>query len=130
MLFDNVRALIGNPNIYQVSREQFEQMESVAKGKKYSVGSIYGISSNYYPHIYIAQGMSHKQRVNTIIHESLHLLYPWREHWWICLASRILARGGHRGEQTPMNGHTEAELPGYAELLERIRRQSKRFNSK
>ena len=128
MLFDDIREELGNPNIYQVSKRQFEQMESEAIGKPYQIGASWGISSNYYPHIYIAPGMSMRARRNTIYHEMMHLMYPWRKHWWMALAGRVLADGGHRGEATPLYGHKIEELPLRTELLKQVRRQARRFN--
>jgi len=130
-LFDEIRAELGNPHIYQVSREQFEDMEGEARGEPgYSVGSIYGISSDFYPHLYVAPGMTQKQRRNTYYHEALHLVMPQTPHWWKALAARRLAGGGHRDEGTPICGHTLAEIPPRDALLRRIRRASERYNEK
>lgn len=123
-LYDRVRAELGNPHIFQVSKAQMEEMEGE------EVGNVWGYSSDYYPMIYIASGMTQKRRLNTIIHEILHLLYPHKPHWWITLAARRLAGGGHGDDGTEKFGHVLEEIPQRAQLLAQVRRQAKRYNER
>lgn len=122
-LFDDIREELGCPKVFEVSRRQFEQMSGEAVEDACAMND-----QNYF---YVKPGMTKKGRRNTYYHEILDILYPWQEHWWIALAAQVLARGGNRGEITEgVENHDVSELPTRAKLLERIRRQSMRFNSK
>jgi hypothetical protein len=123
-MFVEIWKELGCPHVYPVPKEQFEEMEGV------QVCDCYGISGDHYPILYIVPGMTPRARRNTIYHEILHLIMPRKPHWYIALAARVLADGGHRGEETEMNGHTVDDLPSRAALLAMARRASKRFNER
>lgn len=114
---------MGCPNVFEVSKRQFEQMTGLI------VGDACAYNNECY--LYVKPGMSKKGRKNTYYHEIMDLIYPHKSHWWIAIAAQVLARGGHRGEATEgYEDHDISELPPRSELLRRVRRQAKRYNAK
>lgn len=124
------------PRVYFVSDRQFRAIEGDGlylnrHNKRYPPDEYYwGISGDTYPIICIRHNLRGKVLRNTIYHEVLHILYPWRPHWWIETAAEVLAKGGGRGHFSGIYGHTPEELPDREKLLKQVRRQVARFNQK
>lgn len=127
---------LGWPKIYLVPDIQFRKIDGLGlyrdhKNRRYPGEYYTGISSKYEPVIALRHNLRGKELWNTIYHEILHLLYPWRKHWWIECAAEILAKGGGRGYYSDKYGHTPEDIHKTRdELLIQIRRQVVRFNAK
>lgn len=118
-----ILALLGWPDIYLLSPEQFAHVT----GKKPLGTEWAGDSDDKRRIITVHPGMRGKQRTNTLWHETAHVLWPWREHWWIYLFGCRMAGGGGDGGEKWKKGHELAEMPCRARLLELARRQSERL---
>lgn len=123
------------PKIYLVSDTQFRHIEGDGlyrdhKNRRYPHDEVYvGISATTAPCIALRHNLRGKELRNTIYHEILHILYPWRKHWWIECAAELLARGGGRGYYSETYHHTPEDLGCTRdELLHQVRLQVKRFN--
>lgn len=122
---------LGWPKVYLVSARQFEKVEGDYLYKKNPDGSEYsGFSATKAPIITLHYNLRGKVLKNTIIHEILHIIYPWRQHWWIECAAEVLACGGGRGYYSTKYGHSPAELPSRDRLLHLVQLAVKRFNKK
>ncbi len=125
---------LGWPKIFLVCDTQFRAIEGDGlyrdkHNKKYPRDEIYtGISGTEAPIFAMRMNLRGKGLWNNIYHEILHILYPWRKHWWIECAAEVLARGGGRGYYSNKYGHTPEELPDREKLLHQIRLQVQRFN--
>lgn len=126
---------LGWPRIYLVPDLQFRKIDGDGlyrdrKNRRYAVGEIYyGISASKAPIIALRHNIRGKELWNTIYHEILHILYPWRKHWWIECAAEILAKGGGRGYYSNKYGHTPDDIHKTRdELLHMVRLQVLRFN--
>lgn len=118
------------PKIYLVPAKQFEAIEGEYLYKRYPDGAVaVGISAVNAPIISLHHGLRGKALRNTIYHEILHILYPWRPHWWVECAAEKLARGGGRGYYSGVYNHSPDELPSREKLVAQIRKQVERFNS-
>lgn len=124
----------GWPKIYLVSDRQFRAVEGDGlyrdkKNKPYPRDEIYtGISGTEAPILAMRNNLRGKVLRNNIYHEIVHILYPWRRHWWIECAAEVLAGGGGRGYYSKTYNHTPADLPDRDRLLHLIRLQVIRFN--
>ena len=122
---DRVMAELGWPYLFWVSREQWlaltgEDPEDAC-----------AINDPLHPVCYLNHSMRGKARLNTIYHEILDKVCPHWEHWRIALAAQVLARGGHRGEQTEgVENHDVSEIQPRARLLAIVRRKVIQYNQK
>lgn len=127
---------LGWPKVYLVTDRQFHKIEGDSlyrdkHMKRYPVGEIYyGVSATKAPIITLRHNLRGKVLKNTIIHEIIHIVQPWRTHWWIECAAELLAGGGGRGYYSTKYNHTVADLPPKEEVLRLIRLAVKRFNRK
>lgn len=129
--FLSVLEELGWPKVYLVSPKQFEMIEGEKLYKKDPDGSSYvGISSDNNPIITLHHGLRGKALKNTIIHEILHKVTPYRQHWWIeCMAEK-LAGGGGKGYYSQKYGHDVSELPSREKCLKSVQLSVKRFNER
>jgi len=123
-VYDRVLAELGWPYIFRVSREQWLAIEGE------DPEDACAINSYNHPICYIRLARRGKAKLNTIYHEVLDKVCPRWPHWKIALAAQVLARGGHRGEETEgVENHDVSELPNRARLLVIVRRAVVRYNA-
>lgn len=130
-----ILAELGWPRIYLVSDQQYRAIEGEGlykdKHNKRWEDIYYGASGEEAPVVTLRHNLRGKELRNTIYHEILHKLYPWRKHWWIECAAEILAKGGGRGYYSRTHNHKTEDI-GYdrEQLLHIVRLQVKRYNRK
>lgn len=118
-------AELGWPYLFWVSREQW--MAIAGEDPEDACA----INDPHNPICYMKHGLRGKARLNTIYHEILDKVCPRWEHWRIALAAQVLARGGHRGEETEgVENHSVSEIQSRARLLVVVRRAVVRYNQK
>lgn len=126
---------LGWPKIFLVPDAQYRAIEGEGlyrdKHNKRWEDTYDGASGDEAPVVTLRHNLRGKVLRNTIYHEILHILYPWRKHWWIECAAELLAGGGGRGYYSDKYNHTPEDIKHtQEELLIQVRRQVLRFNTK
>jgi hypothetical protein len=123
--FTRVMEELGWPYIFQVPREQWVAIEHE------DPEDACAINSYQHPICYVRQSVRGRAKLNTIYHEIFDKIFPRWPHWKVALAAQVMARGGHRGEETEgVDRHSINELPDRARLLVLARRAVIRYNAR
>lgn len=121
---------LGWPKIYLVSARQFEKVDGDYLYKKDPDGSEYsGFAADSAPIITLHYNLRGKVLKNTIYHEIIHILQPWRKHWWVECAAELLAGGGGRGYYSKKYNHYPEELGTREQVLHLLQLAVVRFNA-
>jgi|SRR6185369_6203996 len=118
-MFAKILKELDYPPVFLVSEEQFAKVEGV------SIRGSYGIASVQYRIISVQSWLEGKAKENTLYHETFHILFPHKPHWWIERAAEKMAGGGGSGYWSDRFNKTPNDVPPRARILEMARKASK-----
>ena len=119
------------PPAFLADHEHFAMLEGEEKKSENMVNDLtWGIASPEQGVFVVHPWIEGKERSNVIYHEIAHILWPWRQHWWIEMFAEIMARGGGRGHYSKLYNKSKKDMPSRSKLLKMARRQSNKMKHK
>jgi len=120
-----IKRKAGNPPVQLVTETEYKQK------CHFGLGGYIGRANPKNGLICVRYNRPLEDIKETLWHELLHCLFPSKPHWWIECAARRLS--GHEsyygwpGRYSRRYAHTPEDLPGKSELLQKVKKASRRL---